>query len=437
MKKYLKELWQKLRNKKWDKNKMIAIACGLVGVVATVSITSVSLFGFGGNKNSEATSVESAKETSSNEVADAKGNDVADESSEETTTNKDNEASVETETDENGENIVGIETDENGETIAEIETDENGKPLAEEETTEEIPDESVVTGYTNLGISNANEYLNVRSGPGLDYKIIGKMPGYCACEILEEDGGWYKIISGDVEGYVYAELMVTGKEANVIALEYMEEMLVVTTDILNVREEPNTNCTIYMQVATGEQLEILEDEVNGWYKININNIVGYVSGEFVEKRNVLPTAVVVKQVVATTTTTVTPSVDTSQLSNEVSQTAVDLIDYAMQFLGNPYVAGGYSLTTGTDCSGFVKLIFEHFGYDLPRSSSDYLYTGTQIPLSALKPGDLILYKYGSSIGHVAIYIGNNQIIHASTPRTGIVIGNAYYTTPYCAVRIIP
>lgn len=304
-----------------------------------------------------------------------------------------------------------------------------------------IPKDSIIEGYTNLGVSNAHEYLNIRSGPSLDDSVIGKMPGYCACEIIEDLGEWYKIKSGDVEGYVYASLMVTGYDANVLAKENMEEKLYVTTDALNVREEPNTDCQINTLVSNGELLEILEDEKNGWYKININGLIGYVAAEFVERRNILPTAVEVQEVIATQPAAPAPEVnvtiDTSNLSDEVSQTAVDLINYAMQFLGNPYVAGGYSLTGGTDCSGFTKLIFEHFGYSLPRSSSDYLWAGTQVPLNRIKPGDLLLYMYGSSIGHVAIYIGNGQIVHASTPSTGIVIGNAYYTTPYCAVRIIP
>lgn len=319
-------------------------------------------------------------------------------------------------------------------------TDEDVKDTQQklDEATQTVPKDSIITGYTNLGVSNAYDYLNVRKGPSLDEKVIGKMPGYCACEILEEENGWYKIKSGDVEGYVYAELMVKGYDANILAMEHMEERLVVTTDVLNVREEPNTNCSVGTQVVNGEQLEILEDEVNGWYKININNLVGYVSAEFVEKQNVLPTAIEVKEVVATVTTPAPSiSVDTSTLSDDVSQTAVDLINYAMQFLGNPYVYGGNSLTNGTDCSGFAKLVFAQFGYDLPRSSSDYLWVGTQVPLDRIKPGDILCYMYGGSIGHVAIYIGNGQIIHASTPSTGIVIGNAYYTTPYAAVRVIP
>lgn len=319
-------------------------------------------------------------------------------------------------------------------------TEEDVKLLIEQldVATKLVPKDSVITGYVNLGVSNAHEYLNIRKGPSTDDKIIGKMPGYCACEILEEVDGWYKIKSGSVEGYVYAPLMVTGYDANVLAMENMEEKLYVTTDRLNVRDEPNTQCKVNTLVSNGELLEILEDEQNGWYKININGLIGYVSADYVEKRNILPTAVEVKEVVVTAPAA--PDVttaDPAQLSDAVSQTAVDLINYAMKFLGNPYRAGGNSLTTGTDCSGFVKLIFAEFGYNLPRSSGDYINVGTKVPLNKIKPGDLILYKYGSSIGHVAIYIGNGQIIHASTPSTGIVIGNAYFTTPYCAVRVIP
>ncbi len=317
-------------------------------------------------------------------------------------------------------------------------TDEQIKDTQQklDEATQTVPKDSVIAGYTNLGVSNAYEYLNIRKGPSLDEKIIGKMPGYCACEILGEENGWYKIKSGAVEGYVYAELMVTGYEANILAMKHMKERLVVTTDILNVREEPNTNCSIGTQVVTGEHLEILEDENNGWYKININNLVGYVAAEFVEKQNVLPTAVEVKEVIVTVTKPPV-NVDTSILTDDVSQTAVDLINYAMQFLGNPYVLGGNSLTNGTDCSGFTKLVFAQFGYELPRIAGEYLWAGTQVPLDRIKPGDILCYMYGGVIGHVAIYIGNGQIIHASTPSTGIVIGNAYYTTPYAAIRVIP
>lgn len=314
-----------------------------------------------------------------------------------------------------------------------------------------VPEGSIIEGYTNLGVSNVTSYLNVREGAGTDKKIVGKMPGGSACEIVEELDGWYKIKSGDVTGYVSAEYILTGYDANIKAMETMETKLLVTCDLLNVRQEATTECSVSTQVAKGEYLEIVEEENNGWYKVDINNLTGYVSADYVKKVNSLPTAVEIVEVQVNTNnsnsgtgnsnaggnTYTGPSFDTSSLDQSVSQTAKDLIDYAMQFLGNPYVYGGNSLTNGTDCSGFTKLIFAHFGYNLPRSSSAYVSVGTQIPYTAAKPGDILVYKYGSSIGHVAIYIGNGQIIHASTPKGGIRIGNAYFTTPYCAVRVIP
>ena len=315
--------------------------------------------------------------------------------------------------------------------------------------TQFVPEGSIIAGYENLGISNVTDYLNVRKGPGTEHKVIGKMPGNCACEILEEADGWYKIKSGDVEGYVSVQYILTGYEANVKAMETMTTELYVNCDILNVRQEPSTSCDVSTSVAKGEYLEILE-ELDGWYKVDINNLQGYVCAEYVDKVNTLPTAVEIVEVVANTTYNNNSNGNNTgnngnavnmtyeNLDPTVSQTAVDLINYAMQFLGNPYVYGGNSLTTGTDCSGFVKLLFAQYGYELPRSSSAYL--GTQytiIPVSQAKPGDVFLYMYGNVIGHVGIYVGNGQLLHASTPSQGIKIGSAFYTQPYCALRVIP
>jgi hypothetical protein len=153
----------------------------------------------------------------------------------------------------------------------------------------------------------------------------------------------------------------------------------------------------------------------------INNNIGYVSAEFVKVHDSLPQGLTIKEL---------------SYGGDVSDKVIELIEYAKQFLGNPYVYGGTSLTNGTDCSGFTMRIFGHFGYSLNRSSGAQSYNGTPVSLSEIKPGDLLFYSYGSAIGHVAIYIGNGQIIHASTERTGICIGNAFYQTPCCARRII-
>lgn len=321
----------------------------------------------------------------------------------------------------------------NNDSISEEEKQEAVKDM--DLATEIVPEGSIIAGYTNLGISNANTYLNVRKGAGTSYKIIGKMPGYSVCEILEEKDGWYKIKSGDVTGYVSADYILTGYEANVKAMEKMTMVLEVNCDKLNVREEPSTDCSIATKVSKGSHLEIVEDVKDGWYKASINGLEGYVSADYVDVVYSLPTAEKIIEVVA-------PSGGGNKgsytyVSPEASAKAQEIINYACQFLGNPYVYGGNSLTNGIDCSGFVKQIFAKFGYSLPRTSASFLSgVGTTIPLSDIQPGDILVYRYSNGGGHVAIYIGEGKIIHAANERSGICIGRYDFVTPRRAVRVI-
>ena len=115
---------------------------------------------------------------------------------------------------------------------------------------------------------------------------------------------------------------------------------------------------------------------------------------------------------------------------------VAISDYAKQFIGNPYVWGGTSLTNGADCSGFVLSIFSHYGISLPHSSRAQANCGTTISTSELLPGDLVFYGNGSGINHVALYVGGGQVVHASNARVGITISSVNYRTPVKAVRLI-
>ena len=297
---------------------------------------------------------------------------------------------------------------------------ENENNEASGESNEGSQVTSVIDGYTVLGVANVTNYLNVRETPDLDGDLLGKLPMNAGCEILETLDGWYKISSGNVEGYVSAEFLLTGEEANSRASEALSTVAKVNADMLMVREEPNTDCTILTRVAEGEELEVVE-LLDGWVKINIDDKTGYVCADYVDVYKTLPKGVTLKEL---------------SYGNGVSNTTVDLIEYAKQFLGNPYVYGGTSLTNGTDCSGFTMRIFQKFGYSLSRTSREQAYDGRRVSLSDIQPGDLLFYSRGGTIGHVAIYIGNGQIIHASTEKTGIIISNAYYTTPTCAARII-
>ncbi|MDO5423188.1 MAG: SH3 domain-containing C40 family peptidase [Eubacteriales bacterium] len=109
-----------------------------------------------------------------------------------------------------------------------------------------------------------------------------------------------------------------------------------------------------------------------------------------------------------------------------------VVNYALQFVGNPYVYGGTSLTNGTDCSGFTLSVMANFGVSLPRTAAEQANCGTPVDISAVQPGDLLFYSDGSGIGHVSMYIGNGQVVHASSSTTGIIVSSMSYRTPCCA-----
>lgn len=286
------------------------------------------------------------------------------------------------------------------------------------EVTQEAP--STIYGYTNLGIANVEETLNVRETPSADSSMVGKMPKNAAGEILETLDGWYKIQSGDVTGYVSADYLITGEEAAARAEEVKQTIATVKTPTLNVREEPNTECSILALMPQGEELNVLED-LSGWVKVDLDNTNGFISKDYVDISVQLPKVMTMTEV---------------RYGNGVSDVRVDLISYATQFVGNPYVWGGTSLTNGADCSGFTLSIFAKYGVYLPHSSKAQANCGTRISASEAKPGDLFFYGSGSSISHVAIYIGNGQIVHASSKKTGIKISNAFYRSPICVTRVL-
>lgn len=278
-------------------------------------------------------------------------------------------------------------------------------------------------GYTNIGIANVEGCnLNVREQPTTDAKLVGKMPEDSACEVLEMLEGWAHIRSGEVEGYVSLDYLLTGPEARLRAKDLVQTVVVVNADNLNVRVEPNTESAILTKVPKGEELEYVET-LEGWVKINIDSEAAYVFAEYVTVEDRLKTAVTMTEL---------------RYGVGVSDVRVDLVEYAKQFLGNPYVWGGTSLTKGADCSGFVLSIYKKYGYKLPHYTGSQANSGTKISFDDIQPGDLIFYNNDKGvIGHVGIYIGNNQIIHASSPKSGIKISKYNYRTPAKYVRILP
>lgn len=319
-----------------------------------------------------------------------------------------------------GGSVVSGVTDVMGNYLLEASAMTIDADVVETDTVTTAAGQAEAFGYINLGVAQVDGNLNVRKEPGTEAEVVGKMPNNAGCEIIEEDGEWTKIKSGKVEGYVKSEYLLSGDEALTKAVEVKQTIATVNTTTLYVREEPNTDCKIITSMPIGEELEVVET-LEGWVKINVDSDEGYVSSDYVDISVELPKAQTMTEV---------------RYGQGVSDVRVSLVQYATQFVGNPYVWGGTSLTRGADCSGFVLSVFANYGISLPHSSRAQANCGTRISSSEARPGDLFFYGNGSSINHVAIYIGNGQVVHASSPKSGIKISGAYYRTPVKVVRII-
>ncbi len=308
--------------------------------------------------------------------------------------------------------------------------------------------------YKKLVIARVDNYVNVRSIPSEEGEIVGKLYNKSVGTFIEEDNGWYKIQSGNCTGYVKGEYCVTGEEAIEVAKEVCTRIAtVVNTPTLRVREEPSTDSRTLGLVPIDDQL-IVSEEQDGWVRVDIEEGFGYVSMDYVtlstefvtaeskeeeearlkkekEEREKAQAAArkaaqaqAAKEAAAAQkandTTNAAAVAPTTTVSG--SGTGASVANYALQFVGNPYVFGGSSLTNGTDCSGFVMSVYANFGVGLPHSSAGDRSVGYDVGgLENAQPGDIICYS-----GHVGIYIGNGQIVHASTPKSGIVVGSATY-----------
>ena len=305
--------------------------------------------------------------------------------------------------------------------------------------------------YSNLVIAQVSDYVNVRSLPGEEGQIVGKLYNNSVGEFLEEENGWYKIRSGECTGYVKGEYCVTGEEANQVAEEIGRRIAIVNTETLNVRKEATTKSAIIGQVPKEEVLTVT-DTSEGWVQVKVEEGTGYVSEEYVELSIEFTEAESIEQErarLAREEEERRKAREASRKAREVEEAAnagteqkavvtedsarlgQQVADFALQFVGNPYVYGGTSLTNGADCSGFVMSVYANFGVSLPHSANADRKRGTGVAsIEEAIPGDIVCYS-----GHVGIYIGNGQIVHASNSRTGIIISNAHYDRILAVRRI--
>ena len=419
----------------------------------------------------------------------------------------------------------------------------NSAAVYAEDTAPETEAASDVTGSLAFAECDEAYYVNVRTQPSTDNgEVIGILKNHDSAIIESvEDDGWYKIKSGDVEGYVAAWLIKTGDEAAAIAPTVAYNYAVNNAVSLNVRAQADEGSDVVTSLDEGAEAEIVADEGN-WFKVALDSdTYGYVSKDYVEEKTAYPTAKTIDQMMSDTeaekqaeqaadaagstdasaeqggetaatadasqtqetaaqtdasqtqetaaqteapqtqeTAAQTDASQTQETAPQTQETAAQteapqtqetaaqteapqtqetaaqteapqteasapaasatgsaVVAYASQFVGNPYVWGGTSLTSGADCSGFTMAVFANFGVSLPHYAASQLSCGTQVSIDSLAPGDLVFFSStGGEIDHVAIYVGGGSIVHAANSKSGICYSSLNWMTPVAACRVV-
>ena len=280
---------------------------------------------------------------------------------------------------------------------------------------------STPTTSTSKTVYVTASALNVRSGAGTSYSVIGSLSKGKAASVVGTSGNWYKIKYGS--GYGYISASYTSAKAPSSSTSNTPpttstssgKTYYSTTSGLNVRSGPGPSYASKGTLSYGQAVSVV-DSSSYWYKIKFGSGYGYVGSKYLSTSK--PSS--------TTTTPSTPDTPSSSSSS---------VSYAKSFLGCSYVYGAAG-PNSFDCSGFTKYVYAHFGKSIPRSSASQYASCTKISKSSLRAGDLVFFSNsssGGSVGHVAIYMGNGQIIHAANSSRGVCtdsLNSSYYTSHY-------
>ncbi len=354
------------------------------------------------------------------------------------------------------------------------------------------PADVIEEEYLSLSIAlfeTDPKYCNVRSGPGTEYSIVGRMYDGSVGSIIEgtdeaiaddpdpddDNEEWIHVRSGQTEGYVLNNFVVTGVAAYNRLEEHTQYYAEILVSQLNVRKEASIDSECLTYVTRGERYRVVvedgmdprvylaakesddpDDDGMNWIKIVYSgDKVGYVSADYITITEEYKTARTIEEIReeeaaerernlrATTSnggaqsySAPVENLTLPDLSTDYASTSelrMAIVNYALQFVGNPYILGGQSLA-GTDCSGFVCYVLRDFGYSVARTpSGQYASAGRSVSLAEAQPGDIICYGYGGC-SHVALYIGNGQIVQESNPRRGLEVNSVYFMSNIIGVK---
>ncbi len=312
--------------------------------------------------------------------------------------------------------------------------------------TAEADEAETVGHYDNVGIADVENFVYVRKAADGDSTIVGYLYKDNQVTILGEENGWYQIQSGELEGYVSSDYVVVGDEERIRSAA--TRIAIINTQTLRVRVNPDENADVITLVAIDDRYKVTDEQTEGWVGIKTPDGEGYVSADYVilrnrykhgetieqqkerEERQAAKEAAAAARAASGSSSSGSSGGSSRTYSAPSSSTGSSVVSYASQFVGNPYVWGGTSLTNGCDCSGFVMSVYAAFGVSLPHSSASLRSVGTAVDTSAMAAGDIVCYD-----GHVGIYAGNGTIVNALNSRSGITYTNVHYDNIITVRRI--